>query len=76
MIIIVSLFRYYTKGSTATLSNFTDPAVLNSLTSMLRQVKEVGVKVVPDTPLWLGETSSTYGGGTPNISDSYANGFM
>jgi len=30
----------------------------------------------PDTELWLGETSSTYGGGTPTLSGAYIAGFM
>ena len=30
----------------------------------------------PGTELWLGETSNTYGGGTPVLSGVYVAGFM
>ena len=33
-------------------------------------------RLQPGVPLWLGETSTFSGGGTPNVSDTFAAGFM
>lgn len=33
-------------------------------------------QVSPGKPVWLGETSSAYGGGAPGLSDTFAAGFM
>lgn len=38
-------------------------------------VQEVN-QVSPGKPVWLGETSSAYGGGAPGLSDTFAAGFM
>ena len=31
---------------------------------------------IPNATLWLGETGSTFGGGTKGLSDRYVAGFM
>lgn len=33
-------------------------------------------QVSPGKPVWLGETSSAYGGGAAGLSDAFAAGFM
>lgn len=38
-------------------------------------IQEVN-QVSPGKPVWLGETSSAYGGGAPGLSDTFAAGFM
>lgn len=38
-------------------------------------VQEVN-QVSPGKPVWLGETSSAYGGGAAGLSDTFAAGFM
>ena len=69
-------FRYYTNGNTAKLSDFTDVKLLDHLIDEVKAASELVEKYQPGAELWLGETSNTYGGGTPGISDTYVAGFM
>lgn len=68
--------RYYLDGRTATIDQFYDPEVLNVLQSEL----ETGVSLTRaahcKAPIWLGETSSAWGGGAEGLSDRYVAGFM
>jgi len=51
--------------------------VLNSLNHQLSMLKDtVAAAGRKDNPLWLGETSSCWGGGAPDLSDRYVAGFM
>ncbi|XP_046859352.1 heparanase-like [Xenia sp. Carnegie-2017] len=68
--------QYYTNKK-ATVSKFYDVSILDSL------IKEVNtLKLILENSkasikeLWLGETSSAYGGGVPGVSNSYIAGFM
>ena len=51
--------------------------VLNSLVAGLVKLQEV-IKSTgySNTSVWLGETSSCWGGGAPGLSDRYVAGFM
>lgn len=69
-------FRYYTNGRVAKLSDFIDDKLLDHLIDEVKAVSEIVEKYQPGAELWLGETSNTYGGGTPGISDTYVAGFM
>ena len=69
-------FRYYMNGLIAKLSDFTNVKLLDHLIDELKVVSELVEKYQPEAELWLGETSNTYGGGTPGISDTYVAGFM
>jgi len=51
--------------------------VLNSLAEQLSLLQDtVAAAGYTDNPVWLGETSSCWGGGAPDLSDRYVAGFM
>ncbi|WAR21373.1 HPSE-like protein [Mya arenaria] len=72
----VVLGPYYINGRTATLDQFYDPTVLNSFGSELVTAVNITRTLGTKAPIWLGETSSAWGGGAPGISDRYVAGFM
>uniref|UniRef100_A0A8C2XTG6 Heparanase n=1 Tax=Cyclopterus lumpus TaxID=8103 RepID=A0A8C2XTG6_CYCLU len=65
--------HYYVNGRDASLEDFLDPEVLDTLAFKTKEVLEL---VSPEKPVWLGETSSAYGGGAAGLSDTFAAGFM
>ncbi|XP_041042096.1 heparanase isoform X2 [Carcharodon carcharias] len=72
----VTWHHYYVNGRNASLKDFLSPQVLDSLVLKINQIFEVASKIVPDKKVWLGETSSAFGGGAPDLSDKYVAGFM
>lgn len=68
--------QYYTNNKAA-VSDFYNPKVLDVLITEIQQVLAImkGSGATSISP-WLGETSSSYGGGVPGVSDSYIAGFM
>uniref|UniRef100_A0A8C4QIF4 Heparanase n=1 Tax=Eptatretus burgeri TaxID=7764 RepID=A0A8C4QIF4_EPTBU len=72
----VTWHHYYVNGRTATLHDFLDPKLLDSLVIEIQDVAQVVQKVSPGSKVWLGETSSAWGGGAAGLSDSYVAGFM
>ncbi|CAH1783335.1 unnamed protein product [Owenia fusiformis] len=72
----VTWHHYYTNGKTAKLADFTDPELLDNLQREIDVVEDIVSRYAPNTTVWLGETSSAYGGGAPGISDRYVAGFM
>nr|XP_022337561.1 heparanase-like [Crassostrea virginica] len=68
--------QYYVNGRIATVDDFTNSEILDSLQDELR----TGNRIIRDTggkkQLWLGETSSAYGGGANGLSDAYVAAFM
>ncbi|XP_066566943.1 heparanase [Amia ocellicauda] len=68
--------HYYVNGRDASLSDFLDPEVLDTLSSKTTEVLQIVSESSPGKKVWLGETSSAYGGGAPGLSDTYAAGFM
>ncbi|KAM9701290.1 LOW QUALITY PROTEIN: heparanase-like, partial [Menidia menidia] len=68
--------HYYLNGRDASLEDFLDPGVLDSLALKAHEVLETVRSGAPGVPVWLGETSSAFGGGAPGLSDAFAAGFM
>ncbi|GAA6229317.1 heparanase [Lates japonicus] len=68
--------HYYVNGRDTSLEDFLDPEVLDTLTLKTNEVLEKVKLVSPGKPVWLGETSSAYGGGAVGLSDTFVAGFM
>lgn len=73
----ITWHQYYINGRTAVLENFTDPAILDALKTQIETVqKVVKHEKLSRKKVWLGETSSAWGGGAKGLSDSFVAGFM
>ncbi|XP_018431684.1 PREDICTED: heparanase isoform X1 [Nanorana parkeri] len=72
----VTWHHYYVDGRTASKKDFLNPHVLDSLASEIKTVFQIVNQTVPGKLVWLGETSSAYGGGCPGLSNTYIDGFM
>lgn len=68
--------HYYVNGRDTSLEDFLDPDILDSLALKIKEVMEKVTVSSPGKPVWLGETSSAYGGGAPGLSDKFVAGFM
>ncbi|XP_051537656.1 heparanase isoform X1 [Myxocyprinus asiaticus] len=68
--------HYYVNGRDTSLEDFLDPRVLDTLASKINQVLKTVQSVSPGKKVWLGETSSAYGGGAIGLSDTFVAGFM
>lgn len=70
-------FSYYFNGRTATVEEFLNNTVMNSLADNIKDMQDVIDRAnCSHLPVWLGETASAYGGGAPHLSDSYVSGFL
>ncbi|XP_023839408.1 heparanase isoform X2 [Salvelinus sp. IW2-2015] len=67
---------YYVNGRDTSLEDFLDPEVLNTLALKTHEVMETIELTSPGKKVWLGETSSAYGGGAKGLSDTFVAGFM
>ncbi|XP_067659035.1 heparanase-like [Haliotis asinina] len=72
----ITFHHYYEFQGDAKVGTCIDPQVMDHLIPSIDAVLNVTNPNAPDTPVWLGETSSFYGGGTPGLSDRYAAGFL
>ncbi|XP_027882002.1 heparanase [Xiphophorus couchianus] len=68
--------HYYVNGRDTSLEDFLDPDVLDTLALKTNEVLERVQQESPGKPVWLGETSSAYGGGARGLSDTFVSGFM
>ena len=68
---------YYESASKALLPDFFNPHVLDGFIYTANRILNATQQSnTADTEVWLGETSSCYGGGAPVLSSSYIAGFM
>ncbi|KAG7476682.1 hypothetical protein MATL_G00085510 [Megalops atlanticus] len=68
--------HYYVNGRDTSLEDFLDPEVLDTLAIKTNEVLQTIELVSPGKKVWLGETSSAYGGGALGLSDRFVAGFM
>ncbi|XP_047544004.1 heparanase-like [Vanessa atalanta] len=66
-----SWHQYYLNSRTATLEDFWNPDTLELLSEQIK-IMQNHTKKYHNIPMWLTETSSSYGGGAPGLSNSYA----
>lgn len=64
--------HYYVDGRETSVEQFMDPEILDSLSPEIM----TAYAIAKHGKVWLGETSSAYGGGAPGLSDRYVAGFM
>ncbi|XP_072480127.1 heparanase [Notamacropus eugenii] len=72
----VTWHHYYMNGRNATQEDFLNPEVLDTFIFSVQKVLQIVNETTPGKKVWLGETSSAYGGGAPKLSDTYTAGFM
>ena len=70
------LHSYYADGRTVKEALFYNVTVLDTFIDDAIIFKSVCDQYAGGVDVWIGETASTYGGGTPGLSDSYVSGFM
>ncbi|KAJ8940372.1 hypothetical protein NQ318_015765 [Aromia moschata] len=73
----VTWHHYYMNGHTAKAEDFLNPKIFDDLSAHIKIVKDAAKEVnASSVPIWLGETSSAYGGGAPNLSDIFIASFL
>ncbi|CAG4943092.1 unnamed protein product [Colias eurytheme] len=66
-----SWHQYYLNSRTANLEDFWNPDSFDLLNKQIQTMKE-HTKKYEHIPMWLTETSSSYGGGAPGLSNTFA----
>ncbi|KAK6174483.1 hypothetical protein SNE40_017751 [Patella caerulea] len=73
---VATFHHYYFDSKTATVEQFYNPTILDSLTPQVITAVDICRQNAPGKQCWLGETSSAYGGGAYGLSDRYVAGFL
>ncbi|KAK7485809.1 hypothetical protein BaRGS_00022990, partial [Batillaria attramentaria] len=68
--------QYYFPGNKSSLDNFTDVRIMDGFRNVLSSGLNQSRSVKPSLRSWVSETSSSYGGGTPGVSDRFVAGFL
>lgn len=66
-----SWHQYYLNSRTTKLEDFWNPSTFELLNDQIMTMKNNTLRY-NDIPMWLTETSSSYGGGAPGLSNSFA----
>ncbi|XP_053559217.1 heparanase isoform X2 [Bombina bombina] len=72
----VTWHHYYVNGQTASKEDFLSADILDTLIPEVQTVFQIVDNTVPGKLVWLGETSSAYGGGSPGLSNTFIDGFI
>ncbi|XP_044728924.1 heparanase-like isoform X2 [Chrysoperla carnea] len=74
---VLTWHQYYLNGHNTTCDKFYNIKTFEMLETQMKTIKNiVSNSEMKNVPVWLGETSSAYGGGAPNLSDSFIGGFL
>ena len=73
---ITNSSSYYESGESAILPDFFNPDVLDRFLFAAEKIVIETLEYNSDKELWVGETSSCYDGGAPELSATYVAGFM
>ncbi|XP_033731055.1 heparanase-like isoform X1 [Pecten maximus] len=68
--------HYYVDGRIAAIGDFLSPHVLDGLAPEIITGNKIAAQYAPGKRVWIGETSSAWGGGASGLSDRYVAGFM
>ncbi|XP_074856089.1 inactive heparanase-2 isoform X2 [Carettochelys insculpta] len=74
--VLALLEGYYLDGRVAKVTDFLRTRLLDTLSDQIRKIQKVVNTYAPGKKIWLEGIGATSAGGTNNLSDSYAAGFL
>jgi len=73
----ITWHQYYVNSRTTTIYDFLSPKIFNLFSQQAKIIQYIVNKAgFQNTPIWMGETATAYGGGAAGLSDTYVAGFM